>query len=46
MKIFVVNLKQAVDRKKHMEKQLGAMNLSYEFIEAVDGRALDDEALA
>ena len=45
MKIFVVNLKQAVDRKKHMEKQLGAMNLSYEFIEAVDGRELDDEAL-
>ena len=45
MKIFVINLKQAVDRKRHMEKQLKKLNLSYEIIEAVNGRALDDQAL-
>jgi len=45
MQVFVINLKQAVDRKRHMEKQLKKLNINYEIIEAVNGRALDDQAL-
>ncbi|EOZ9389390.1 glycosyltransferase family 25 protein [Enterobacter cancerogenus] len=43
MKIFIVNLKQSVDRRQKMEKQLHALGLSAEFIEAVDGRLMSDE---
>lgn len=45
MKIFVINLKRSTERRKHMEKQLKRLGLDYEFVEAVDGRALSDEAL-
>lgn len=46
MKIFVINLKDSTHRRLKMEGQLTALNLEYEFIEAVDGRILSDEEIA
>ncbi|HDR2572978.1 TPA: glycosyltransferase family 25 protein, partial [Enterobacter ludwigii] len=43
MKIFIVNLKKSVERRKKMEAQLNALGLSAEFIEAVDGRLMSEE---
>ena len=46
MKIYVINLKRAADRRAHMEKKLQALGLEAEFFEAYDGRNLtDDEPL-
>lgn len=45
MKIFIINLKRSSERRKHIEKQLKRLGLDYEFIDAVDGRVLSDEAL-
>ncbi len=42
MKIFVINLKRSPERRLLMEKQLGALGLSYEIVEAVDGKALGE----
>ena len=35
--IFVINLKRSHNRKANISKQLDALNLDYQFIEAVDG---------
>jgi glycosyl transferase, family 25 len=42
IKVFVISLKRSVDRKAHMEKQLGRLNMAYEFVDAIDGQRLSD----
>ena len=46
MKTFVINLQRAVERKKHMQKQLNRFSfLDVEFIDAIDGKQFStDEA--
>ena len=44
-KIFVINLKKSVDRKKHMEKVLSELPIKVEFVEAIDGKELSDEEI-
>jgi glycosyl transferase family 25 len=44
MKAYVINLGRAVERREHMEAQLG--DLAHEFVEAVDGHALTEEQRA
>lgn len=39
LKIYVINMKKSLDRKKHIEKIL--KNYNYSFIEAIDGKNLD-----
>lgn len=39
--IFVVNLKNDIEKKEHMQELCQKYNLQIEFIEAVDGRALN-----
>ena len=34
--IYVINLKRTPERKLYMQRQLDALNLNYQFIEAVD----------
>lgn len=45
LKAFIINLKRSVDRRTHMEQVMSSLPLEYEFVEAVDGRALTDEYL-
>jgi glycosyl transferase family 25 len=40
LKIFVINLERAADRRAHMQDLLCALGLKAEFVRAVDGRAL------
>lgn len=40
MKVFIINLKRSVERRKNIEKQCIEHRLDYEFIDAVDGRLL------
>lgn len=42
---FVINLAQAVERRKEIDRQLQEQGIQAEFIEAVDGRRLSEEAL-
>ena len=44
MKTFVVNRKQDVERREKITAQLDALGVEFEIVEAVDGRALSDEA--
>ena len=44
-KIFVINLDRSPDRMAYMEKQLTALNLSFERINAVDGNKSSDDFL-
>lgn len=48
MKIFIVNLKRSVERRNKIASQLDALNLDYEFVEAVDGTLMtaDERAAA
>lgn len=47
MKIFIVNLKNAVEKRKHMVAQLKRLGVqNYEFIEAVYGKDLTPEFIA
>jgi len=39
--IFIISLPEATDRRARMQKILGDMGLSFEFIDAVDGRKFD-----
>ena len=39
LKIYVINMKKSLDRKKHMQKILKDYN--YDFIEAIEGKKLD-----
>lgn len=44
MKTYIVNLARSTDRKEYMERQLEKFTfLSPEFVEAVDGRLMDDD---
>ena len=40
MKVFIINLKRSVARRKSIEKECVRYKLDYEFIDAVDGRLL------
>lgn len=44
--IFIINLKQDIHKKKHMEKLCAQHKLNCQFIEAVYGKDLDEETLA
>ncbi len=43
MKIFVINLKTSLQRRKIMERQLNKLKLPFEFFDAVQGSALTQE---
>lgn len=45
MKIYVVNLKRSVERRKAISAQLDALGLAYEIVDAVDGRDMTEEEL-
>lgn len=40
MKVFIINLKKAKDRKKYMQNLCDKYNLDYEIIEAINGKNL------
>jgi len=44
--IWVINLRRSTDRRAYMTAQLDSLGLTYEMIEAVDGRELSREDLA
>ncbi len=46
LKIFVINLKSSIERRKTMERQLHKLGLPFEFFEAVNGAALSEEEIA
>lgn len=37
MKVFVVSLKRSVDRRERIQKHLDALDISFEFFDAIDG---------
>jgi len=43
--IFVINLKDSLDRRTNITAQLSALGCDFEFVEAVDGRNLNEEEL-
>ncbi len=43
--LFVINLAKSQNRRAHMQQQLGSLGLSYEFIKAVDGKAIKERDL-
>lgn len=45
MKIFVVNLARSIERRSRLEKRLAELNITAEFINAVDGATLTVEEL-
>lgn len=45
MKIFVINLKSSVERRKMMEKQLNKLGLPFEIFDAVMGSALSESEI-
>jgi glycosyl transferase, family 25 len=45
MKIFMINLPSAIDRRLFMEKQLKKYNLNFELVEAVNGKDIPQEEL-
>lgn len=45
MKVYAINLERAVERRKHIIRQLEKRRLDYELIDAVDGEKLTDEEL-
>ncbi|MFB6324673.1 glycosyltransferase family 25 protein [Pantoea deleyi] len=45
MKIFIINLARSVERRKSMAQQLSALNLNYEFIDAIDGKKLTHDEI-
>ena len=42
MRIYVLNLARAADRRAHIERAADAVGITVDFIEAVDGRTLTD----
>lgn len=46
MKIFVISLADAAERRRHIQQQLSALNLSFNWLEAVDARQWDDDTAA
>jgi glycosyl transferase family 25 len=45
MKVFVISLERAVDRRKYMTKQLERLKLDYEIVDAIDGSVFTAEYL-
>jgi len=45
IKVFVINLKRSTERREHIENQMQNLGLNYEFIEATDGRSLDEKGV-
>ncbi len=45
MKVFVINLKDSLERRKSIDIQLNKLNLDYEVVDAIDGRALSNEEI-
>lgn len=45
MKIFMINLPSATDRRLFMEKQFKKYKIDYEYVEAVNGKAIPQEEL-
>src|SRR4051812_12010733 len=45
MKIFVISLKTAQQRRAQIDTQLKRLGLCYEMVDAVDGRVLTEEEL-
>ena len=45
IRIFVINLKSSVERRKTMEKQLNRLGLSFEIFDAVNGADLSDNEI-
>lgn len=43
LKILVINLKSSSERRAIISKQLNSLDISYEFLEATEGRLLTDE---
>jgi len=44
MKVYVINLKRSTERRRNIEAQLKRLGVSYEIVEAVDGRSMEDDA--
>ena len=42
--IYIINLKRTPERKLHMQRQLDALNLKYQFIDAIDKYDLSSQA--
>ena len=42
MRILVINLARATDRRQKMTEQLESLGVAYEFLEATDGRCLTE----
>ena len=42
--IYIINLKRSPERKLHIQRQLDALNLNYEFVEAIDKYDLKSKA--
>ena len=38
MKVFIVNLKESLDRRQYMIEEMKKTNLQYEFFDAVNGK--------
>ena len=45
IKIFVINLKSSIERRKMMESQLNKLNLSFEIFDAIHGASLTKEEI-
>lgn len=45
IKIFVINLKSSIERRRTMEKQLNRLGLSFEIFDAVNGADLSDDEI-
>ena len=46
MRIALINLRRAVERRERMAREFGTAGLSYEIKEAVDGRCLSESHLS
>jgi glycosyl transferase, family 25 len=46
MKTYVINLARSTDRRAHMTRQLDALGMAREFVEAVEGRSLNSDERA
>ena len=45
MKIFVISLKRSKDRRKSINRQFSKLGIDFEYIDAVDGRELNDASV-
>ncbi len=45
MKAFIINLKRSSKRREFMRSQLETLDITYEFVEAVEGAALSREEI-